>query len=108
MIDRSARSHWAPTKCHELSDSTARWGLRSCMAAKSRHSPAFEQGRALCPAPCRLLRAGFYNSGMADRQFFRGPRYVCLSASGGYGWQMADIPRPATNWGDAWTAKQRV
>jgi hypothetical protein len=44
MIEGSARLHSAPTKCHEPSDSTAHWGLRSCTAAKIRHSPAFEQG----------------------------------------------------------------
>jgi len=32
---------------HELSDSIARRGLRSCTAAKTRHSPAFEQERAI-------------------------------------------------------------
>jgi hypothetical protein len=47
MIDGISAAHWAPTKCQELSDSIARWDLRSCMAAENRHSPAFEHGRAI-------------------------------------------------------------
>ena len=49
-----ARSHSAPTKCHEPSDSTARWGSRSCMAAKGHHSPAFEQGQATSTSSSNL------------------------------------------------------
>src|SRR5947208_12266201 len=41
-------------KCHELSDSTEHWGLRSCMAAKSHHSPAFEQGQATSTSSSNL------------------------------------------------------
>jgi hypothetical protein len=47
MIEDISAVTLAPTKCRELSDSTARWGLSFCIAAKSRHSPAFEQGRAI-------------------------------------------------------------
>jgi hypothetical protein len=39
MIEGISAVHSPPTKCHEPSDSTARWGLGSCVAAKIRHSP---------------------------------------------------------------------
>src|SRR5260370_31586441 len=41
-------------KCHELSDSTERSGLRSCMAAKGHHSPAFEQGQVTSTSSSNL------------------------------------------------------
>ena len=37
-------ARWAPTRCRGLSDSTARLGLRSCVATNNRHSPLFERG----------------------------------------------------------------
>jgi phage terminase small subunit len=42
-------------KCQELSDSIVRWGLRSSMAAKNRHSPAFEQLARVCFSDVRKL-----------------------------------------------------
>jgi hypothetical protein len=66
---------------HEMpraSDSTARWSLRSCMAAKSRPSPAFEQERAiLTSSPSLPSGAGPGGGGYLDVWQQRG-HFSCL------------------------------
>ena len=71
MIESISAIHArAPTKCHELSGSTARWGLRSCMAGKS-SSTSFRAGTSYLniiaqPAERRLIAPWRTVDGRAD------------------------------------------